>query len=445
MKTPPFKRKIYDQMLRWKQEKQGTTALLLNGARRIGKTTVALLFAAQEYDSYLAIDFANASPSVVKLFDDLTNLDQFFASLQFFYHKRLVRRKSVIVLDEIQLCPRARQAIKYLVADGRFDYIETGSLLSIKKNTQGILIPSEETRLNMYPLDYEEFRWALSDEVTVPLLRQNLQTLRPLTEAVNRQLMRDFRLYLLVGGMPQAVAQYLETQNFQQVDDVKRSIIDLYDADFYKVDASGRTSILYHNIPAQLNSNAQRYRLGSVKGASAKALMESLAVLKDSMTVNLAYHSNDPNVGLMLHINTNLFKLFCADTGLFITLAFWDKSFTSNTIYGKLLSDKLSADLGYVYENVVAQMLTASGNQLFYHTFPTPSGKHNYEVDFLLARENKICPIEVKSSSSQQHASLDAFTHKYASRIGVRYLLSPKDIHKDQDLICLPLYMTPLL
>ena len=259
-------------------------------------------------------------------------------------------------------------------------------------------------------------------------------------------MMRDFRLYVLVGGMPQAVNDYLDTRDLSVVDQRKRSILDLYDEDFYELDPSGQTSDLFHAIPAQLNSNASRYQVSSViAGGKIDRLRDQITILKDSMTANLAYHANDPSAGLASHINRDQFKLYCGDTGLFVTLAFWDDAFTENVIYQKLLSDKLNADVGYVYENVVSQMLVAGRHKLYYHTWPTPSGKHNYEIDFLLSRQAKVCPIEVKSSTSNVHTSIDEFQKKYSSRIYQRYLLHAKDIRKEQDLLSLPIYMALFL
>lgn len=441
-----FKRKIYERMLEWKKNQHGTTALLVRGARRVGKSTVVEQFAKHEYENYLIIDFANAPKAVMRLFEDTSDLDFLFTQLQLIYNVTLVPGKSVVVLDEIQKQPLARQAIKYLVKDGRYDYIEIGSLLSIKKNIQGIVIPSEETRLDMYPMDYEEFRWAMGDTATIPLLKSMFEKRKPLGDAVNRKLMRDFRLYMLVGGMPQAVNDYLDTQNLSIVDQRKRSIINLYDDDFYKLDSSGVTSLLFHAIPAQLSSNASRFKLSSVvDGGRVDRLTEQIAILKDSMTTNIAYHANDPHAGLSLNVSQEQFKLFCGDTGLFVTLAFWDNDFSENIIYQKLLSDKLNTNLGYIYENIVAQMLVAANNKLFYHTWPTESGKHNYEIDFLLSRQAKLCPIEVKSSQSTKHASIDNFQKKYSERILHKYVLHTKDVRKDGDLLSLPVYMTPFL
>ena len=440
-----FKRKIYDKMLAWKQERQGKSALLIKGARRIGKSTIVRTFAEREYSSYILVDFSKASKVVTGLFDDLMNLDFIFLRLQSIYQVVLERRKSVIIFDEVQLCPKARQAIKHLVADGRYDYIETGSLISIKKNIENIIIPSEETRLEMFPMDYEEFCWALGDTATYPLLKQFYEA-RISLEAAHRDAMRRLRLYMLVGGMPQAINEYLETNNLSKTDAVKREIIELYLDDFRKIDASGRAAKLYANIPAQLNNNASRYQVASVLDDSErKNVMGILEEMKDSMVVNFAYHANDPSAGFALHSDGNFYKMFTSDTGLFITLAFWDKDHTENIIYDKLLSDKLSSDLGYVYENLVAQMLTASGNKLYYYTFPHATSHKNYEIDFLLSRGKKVCPIEVKSSGYNSHKSLDEFCTKYSERIDKRYLIYTKDLKKDGQTLLLPVYMTPFL
>ena len=440
-----FKRKIYDRMLQWKQERDGKTALLVKGARRVGKSTIVEEFARQEYDSYMLIDFARASDEVKALFNDLMDLDYIFLRLQAIYNVILQERRSVIIFDEVQKCPLARQAIKQLVKDHRYDYIETGSLISIRKNTEGIIIPSEETRIEMFPMDYEEFRWALGDKATVPLLRQFFDKQLPLGQAF-RKSMRDFRLYMLVGGMPQAVNEYLDTNNLSKVDTVKREIIELYFDDFIKIDPSGRASQLFQAIPSELGKNASRYQVSSVLSDSErKNLSEVLNAMKDSMVVNFSYHSNDPNVGFALNSDKNLYKIFVGDTGLFVTLAFWDKDVTDNIIYQKLLSDKLSANLGYVYENIVAQMLTATGNKLFYHTWPMQNSNHNYEVDFLLSRGSKIWPIEVKSSGYKTHASLDAFCRKFSERISNRYLIYTKDFKKDETTTLLPAFMTIFL
>lgn len=440
-----FKRKIYGQMFAWKQENNGRSALLIEGARRIGKSTVVEQFAKNEYDSYILIDFNNASPSTYALFDDLTNLDMLFLQLQTEYKTVLKRRKSVVIFDEVQQCPKARQAIKYLVQDGRYDYIETGSLISIRRNTEYITIPSEEDRLEMYPMDYEEFLWAIGDEVTMTLLPQ-FWTQKKALGGIHRKIMRDLRLYMLVGGMPQAVNAYIEYNNFAAVDKVKRKILQLYQDDFRKLDVSGKIGRMFMSIPEQLTRNVSRYIPSAVVGSTSdeEKMAEILQALEESKTVNFVYQCNDPNVGMSLTRNDNCYKLFLADTGLFVTLAFWDKKFTDNVIYNKLLNDKLDANMGYVYENLVAQMLVAAGNRLFYHTWKKDE-KHNYEIDFIISRGAKICPIEVKSSGYNRHASLDAFCIKYHDRIEQRYLLYTKDLMQDERTMLVPMYMIPFL
>ena len=446
METKVFRRKLYDKMLQWKAERGGSTALLIKGARRVGKSTLAETFAKNEYDSYLFIDFTEVSQDIRDLFNDISDLDSLFLQLQFKFHTRLYPKKSVIVFDEVQNCPMARQAIRKLVNDGRYDYIETGSLMSIRKNVQNIRIPSEETRMTLYPMDYEEFRWALGDEVTIPLLNDAFEMRKGLGDVVTRQLLRDFRLYMLVGGMPQAVSKYIETNNLGAVDAIKREILELYADDFRKIDPTGKATKMFYAIPGQLNSNATRYQLSSVVEQAKKDRVEEIIQdMEDSQVVMIAHHSNDPNVGLPLHEDSDRYKMYLNDTGLFITLAFRDKDITENVIYQKLLNDKLSADLGYVYENVVAQMLKASGNELFYHTWPTESGKHNYEIDFLLSRGSKVCPIEVKSSGYKTHASLDAFMKKYPERTVQGYLLYTKDMRKDSRILLTPVFMTMFL
>lgn len=441
-----FRRKLYDKLLDWKNNRKGKTAILIEGARRVGKSTLAKQFAENEYESYAIIDFSIIKDDVMELFDHIANLDYFFLQLQFRLGVSLKERKSLIIFDEVQKCPKARQAIKHLVADGRYDYIETGSLISIRKNVKDILIPSEEEKLFLYPMDYEEFKWALGDN-SYAQLKMLFDKKISIGDAVTRKLMRDFRIYMVVGGMPQAVNEYLETNNLTEVDRIKRNIIQLYEDDFHKIDPSGRISLLFDSIPAQLNSNASRYQVTSAIGnnTDSEKVFQFIAELRESMTINMAYHANDPGVGMSLAMDLNKYKMYVADTGLFITLAFKDKDFTENIIYQKLMSDKLDANLGYVYENMVAQMLTTAGNKLFYYTFPTETGKHNYEIDFLLSRGNKICPIEVKSSGYKRHASLDAFCKKFSNRVLQRYLIYTKDLQKDEQTLFLPVYLTQFI
>ncbi len=438
-----FKRKIYDKLCEWKKTSDGNSAVLIEGARRIGKSTIAEEFAKNEYESYILIDFTNAPKTVINLFDDISDINYIFLQLQLIYKKDLHERKSLIIFDEVQFCPKARQAIKHLVKDHRYDYLETGSLISIKKNVKNILIPSEEKTIEMFPMDYEEFRWALKDYTTIPLLKKCFENRTSLGDEMNRRLIKDFRLYMLVGGMPKAVSTYIETNNMRLVDEEKRAILKLYEEDFKKIDPSGKASMLFKAIPAQLEKNASRYSVSSVlKNQRNASVLELISEMESSKTVLVSYKSNDPDIGFSRTNDLENFKLFLCDIGLFTTLIFEDKDFTENIIYEKLLNDKLSVNLGYLYENVVAQILKANGNNLFYYTFLNEKTKHNYEIGFLLSRKNKICPIEVKSSGYKTHASLDAFSKKYSSRILSKYVLSTKDLRKDEDVTILPIYMT---
>lgn len=437
-----FKRKIYNDLLRWKTESQGKTALLIQGARRIGKSTIVEEFAKNEYKTYILIDFSNTSKEIKSLFEDMSNLDNFFRLIQFYTNKSLETRKSVIIFDEVQLFPLARQAIKHLVKDGRYDYIETGSLISIKKNVKDILIPSEEKKINMYPMDFEEFSMAISQKTSVDILKEFFLNKKPMGDCACRKLMQDFRLFMIVGGMPQAVNELLESNNFEKIDEVKRGILELYNDDFMKIDSSGRISDLFNMIPAQLTKNVSRYNVSSViENQRVSDIQEILAELVASMTVNIAYHVNDPNVGMSFTKDFRKFKLYLCDTGLFTTLAFKDKSFTENIIYKKLLSDKLHANLGYVFENVVAQLLKVQGHDLFYYTFPSETSNHLYEIDFLISEKNKISPIEVKSSGYKTHKSLDIFSEKFSSRIQNKYIFYTKDFKTEENITYVPIPM----
>lgn len=441
-----FKRKMYDTMLKWKSERNGDTALLIQGARRIGKSTIAEEFARHEYKSYILIDFSKVSKEVTDLFNDISDLNYLFLRLQFIYQVQLYERESVIIFDEVQLQPLARQAIKHLVKDHRYDYIETGSLISVRSKSRDIIIPSEETKVDMYPMDYEEFRWALGDTATVSLLRTAFEKKLPLGDAVHRKLMRDFRLYMLVGGMPQAVSAYIKTNNFAAVDLAKRDIIALYEEDFGKIDDSGRAKALYDDIPAQLSKNALRYQVSkAIKDEKVERVVNVVKVMVDSMTVNVAYHTDDPNAGLTLTKNEQYFKMYASDTGLFVTLAFKDSDITENVIYDKLLNDKLSTNLGYVYENVIAQMLRATGKNLFYHTISYAEGKKYYEIDFVIPDKHKISPIEVKSSGYKTHKSLDEFCSKFSDHIMNKYLIYTKDYKRENGVEYIPVYMTMFL
>ena len=446
MEKSVFKRKIYDEILEWKENKSEKYALLIKGARRVGKSTIAEEFARKEFKTYILIDFAHTSKAIIELFDDTYDLDFFFLQLQQLSGVRLYENESVIIFDEVQLHPKARQAIKYLVADGRYKYIETGSLLSIKKNTKDILIPSEEHKISMYPMDFEEFLWAIGDEITAETIKHLLQSKKPAGNAMHRNLMRIFRLYMLIGGMPQAIETYIDKNNLQLVDEAKREIVDLYEEDFVKIDGSGLAGDIYDAIPANLSGNASRYILSSAReGIRSEQVRELIPDMLSSYTVNIAYHANNPSVGMALEKDAGRYKLFTSDVGLFVTLAFKDKKYTENLIYNKLLSDKLDANLGYVYENAVAQMLTANGNNLFYYTMESDTSNHLYEIDFLLSRGDKICPLEVKSGNYRAHKSLDVFCDKFSSRIREKYVVHTKDYKWENGINYIPVYMIPFL
>lgn len=446
MEKPVFRRKIYNEILEWKEKRSDKYALLIKGARRVGKSTIAEEFARNEFKSYILIDFAHTSKAIKELFDDTYDLDYFFLQLQQFTGTRLYEKESVIIFDEVQLHPKARQAIKYLVADGRYKYIETGSLLSIKKNTKDILIPSEEHKISMFPMDFEEFLWAIGDEVTADTIKMLLQKKMPAGNAMHRNLMRTFRLYMLVGGMPQAIAMYIEQNNLEAVDEVKREIVELYEEDFTKIDGTGLAGDIYDAIPASLSGNASRYVLANArKGTRAEQVRELIPDMLSSYTVNIAYHANNPGAGMSLEKDVGRYKLFSSDVGMFVTLAFKDKNYTENVIYNKLLSDKLDVNLGYVYESAVAQMLVAKGNNLFYYTMPSETSNHLYEIDFLTSVGGKVCPIEVKSGNYRGHKSLDVFCEKFSSRVKDKYVVHTKDYKWEDGIHYIPIYMVPFM
>ncbi len=444
-----FKRKIYDKIKQWKDTSNGKTALLIEGARRVGKSTVVEEFAKNEYDSYILIDFSNVNSKVTELFNDIHNLNYFFSMLQLYFAVDLVERKSLIIFDEVQLYPKARQAIKHLVEDGRYDYIETGSLISLKKNVQDILIPSEERNINMHPMDFEEFLWALGQKNTYNILKEMyMSNKNNINDSVHQVMMKTFRLYMLIGGMPQAIDEYLNTYNFKNVDMVKRDIIKLYENDLAKIDPTGRLKTLFEAIPSQLNKNTKGYQMGKILNSynlSEDTTSTLISELKESKIVNVAYRTNDPNIDLSAYINLDNFKLYLLDTGLFVTLQFKNQEFTQNTIYEKLLTNNLPVNLGYLYENVVAQILVSNEKSLFYYTFKNENQKCNYEIDFIITKGNKICPIEVKSSNYRKHESIDKFYEKYSSRIANRYIIHTKGVSKDKDILCLPVYLTSFL
>ena len=445
---PPiiFKRKIYQKLLEWKNYANGSEALLIQGARRVGKSTVAEDFANNEYKSYILIDFVRDGEEISGLFDNMTDLNFFFLRLQQIKNVKLEVRNSVIIFDEVQFCPKARQAIKFLVADGRYDYIETGSLITIHKNTKNILIPSEESRIDMFPMDYEEFLWAIGKEVSYNALKEQEKYWFSFNDSLNRVSMKDLRLYMLIGGMPQAVLKYLQTNNLAEVDRVKRRILQLYMDDFQKIDSSGTLTEIFKSIPGELSKGKLRMELGSVLGNPPSILPKLLHEMEESMTVNFSFRCSDPNVGLKLHKEVDYFKIYMGDTGLFVTLAFWDRDVAENIIYSKLLADKLSVDLGYIFENLAAQMIRASGRSLYYYTWPQRDDlKKYYEIDFLLTSRDKLIPLEVKSGGYKTHKSLDAFCDKFSERILYPLMVYTKAPHREGSLKMLPFYLFPIV
>lgn len=437
-----FKRKVTEELKQWKEKYSGKYAVLLQGARRVGKSTIAINFAEENYKSYILIDFSNISKELKEVFEDISRLDIFFLRLQSVTGIKLYERESAIIFDEIQLAPLVRQAIKHLVKDGRYDYIETGSLISIKKNIQNIVIPSEEMKINVYPMDYEEFCWACNKDYSIYDFIYNEN--KALGQATNRTLMRDFRIYMAVGGMPQAVDAYINKLSFQEIDVIKKEIIQLYKDDFRKIDSSGRISILYDSIPSQLAFGKNKINLKSIFNKRiSKKDEELLYDLIDSKTVIPCFNTAEPSIALNLTKKTNEFKLYLSDIGLFTTMLFNDKKLISENIYSKLLSDKLETNLGYLYENVVAQIINANNRELYYHIWKDKNKTHYYEIDFLLTDGSKIVPIEVKSSNHNNHKSIDEFSKKYSSCISKKILFSQKDFDNDEMLELKPIYIAP--
>ena len=445
-----LKRKIYDKLLEWKNQSNGSTAILIDGARRVGKSYIAEEFGKSEYKSYILIDFGKAPQDVLDLFiHDSANLDLFFAKLSAFYAKTLHKRNSLIIFDEVQQFPRARQLIKYLVADGRYDYIETGSLIRLKKNVQDIIIPSEEEHLEMFPMDFEEFLWAMGDEVTIPLIRTCFESKTPLSQALHRKIMNDFRQYVLVGGMPQSVIAYLKEKSFEASDVAKRRIIKLYRDDVSKF-AEGyedKVFALFDGIPAQLSKKEKKYRLSSIsKKARFRTYEDSFIWLHEAMVVNTCFNATDPGVGLALSADNTTQKCYMADTGLLVTHTFMDTAFTENELYRAILFDKLNINEGMIMENIVAQMLRTNGHKLYFYSRSDTDNRENHmEIDFLITEGKKIAPIEVKSSNYTSHSSLDKFRNKFSSKIGNSYILYSKDVMIKDGIIHLPFYMAMFL
>lgn len=440
-----FKRKAFEKLKYWKEKKAPKYAVLLEGARRVGKSTIAEEFAKQEYKSYIKIDFANVRKEILDVFEDIAEPDIFFLRLQTATGITLHKRESVIIFDEIQLMPKVRQAIKYLVADGRYDCIETGSLISIKKNVKDIVIPSEEIKIQVYPMDYEEFMWATGNE-TYQVLKELYKRGKAVGNSLNRKLMRDFRVYMAVGGMPQAVAAYVEGKNFTEIDEVKREIINLYKDDFFKIDGTGLIGRMYESVPTQLATDKRSYVISAATGKKkVDKDIERLYNMLDSKTVLPCYNVLNPSVTLSQTMDNQTFKLYLADTGLFTTMIFSSSGETDENIYTKLLSDSLPADLGYLYENAVAQVINAAGRPLYYHTWRKDNVTRYFEIDFLVASKTKIVPIEVKSSGLGMHKSITEFQRKYSKNTAAPILLSQKDVGQVEMLKLYPIYMLPYI
>lgn len=440
-KSQFFRRKAYDRMLEWKKRSNGRTALLIEGARRVGKSTLVKQFATKEYKTHIVIDFYKAQKDILALFDDLSNLDKLFRDLQALTGVDFHRRETVIVFDEVQLFPRARGAIKALVEDGRYDYIETGSLISIKKNVKDIIIPSEEEHLTLHPMDFEEFLWTQNDN-SFEKMSSYLRDRIPLEPPIHKKMLSKFREYISVGGMPQVVSLYVNGENYTTIDIEKRSIISLYLDDFKKIDPSGSMGRCFSNIPSSLSSESNRYRPPS---RDARNLDKKISEMEDSKTVVVCGRVSDPRVGLNMTVDSGVFKLFMEDTGLFVTLCFIDHDPKENVIYKKLINGKLPANLGYVYENVVCQSLTSSGHIARYHTFRKEDKKHEYEIDFIIADMDSVIPIEVKSSKVSQHISMDKFLEKRRKDVKKSYIVSEKNYHEEGKIVFLPIYMVGLI
>lgn len=445
-----LERKIYGKLLNWKNHSNGTSALLINGARRVGKSYVCKQFGSKEYKSVITIDFSNVAKAVTDIFEyDNAHFDIFFAKLSAFYQTKLFKRESLFIFDEVQLFPKARQIIKHLVADGRYDYIETGSLLSLKQNVRDILIPSEEEELEMFPLDFEEFLWALGDESTFPLLKLCFERREPLGQALHRKIMNDFRQYLLIGGMPQVVTEYVKNKDFETADAVKRRILALYRNDISKY-AGGygsKVNAIFDALPGQLAKSAKRYKLSSIdKDARMREYEDAFLWLSDAMVVNPCFNTTEPHIGLALSGDRTTQKIYMADTGLLVTHAFRDRAYFDNELYCAILLDKLSVNEGMLMENVVAQMLRISGHRLFFYSRVDSGNRKNMmEIDFLISNKGKISPVEVKFSVYRTHSSLDKFRGKFSSKLGEPYIMYTKDLMVKDGVAHLPIYMTMFL
>ena len=439
-------RKAYSRLLQWKEQSNGTSAMLIEGARRVGKSYLARRFAEQEYTSYLYLDFSNIEKEVLDLFENEMNpLDIFFLKLQSFYAVNLKERKSCIIFDEVQMYPRARQMIKHLVADGRYDYIETGSLVSIKQNVQDILIPSEEEAMQLNPLDFEEFLFALNEEMLVQYIQTCFTNRRPLGDALHRKAMNLFRVYMIVGGMPQAVEKYCETKNLIDVNYIKQRILKLYRDDIAKFAKGYEAKVLsiFDQIPEQLTKHEKKFSLASLgKTARYREYEDSFIWLSESKVVNHCYNSTDPNVGINLNTDRLTMKCYMADTGLLITQAIDDGTVIEEEVLKAIMFDKVGINEGMFLENVVSQLLVAAGQKLFFYSRTDKNDFHNnIEIDFLIRKKKKISIVEVKSGEYRKHTSLDRFSQKFSDKVGDKYIIYTKDLKKEKDIVCIPAYM----
>ena len=450
-----MRRKIYDELLKWKQEENGSVAIMIDGARRVGKSYIVEEFAKKEYKSYILIDFAHVEDEVKNYFLNYkTDYDALFIHLSLHFRVRLYERESVIIFDEVEFFPQAREAVKYLVKDGRYDYIETGSLISINANVQGILIPSEERRIKMFPMDFDEFLWAMGEEMLLPYIRDCYEKMQPLGQSLHRRAMDYFRQYLIVGGMPQAVKKYVETKSFERTDRVKRDIIELYRADVRKYAKGYESKVLriFDTIPGQLQKHEKKFRLSALKQrARFREYESSFLWLQDAMVVNVCYAATEPSVGLKLREDDSTLKCYLGDTGLLISLAFDERTIAGEELFRKLMLDKLEINKGMLVENIVAQMLRASGHELyFFSSYSKENAEETMEIDFLvrkptISNRHNISPIEVKSGKNYTTSSLTKFRRKYNTQLAVSYIIHSGDLKQEDDIIYLPLYMTPYL
>lgn len=450
-----MKRKIYDKLVEWKLNSNGETALLIDGARRVGKSYIAEEFAKENYKSYILIDFNKESKEVTDLFVNyLNDLDTLFMYLSGYYNTKLYPKESLIIFDEVQMFPKARAAIKYLVADRRFDYIETGSLMSIRKNVKDIVIPSEERHIRMYPMDFEEFLWAMDNDTMMPIIKDCFNRQKPMGQAMHRKAMDYFRQYMIVGGMPQAVAKYIESRDFEAVDRVKRDILTLYREDIMKHSEGNELEIeaIFDEIPAQLSKHEKKFRLSDIKtGARMRNYKQPFYWLDDAMIVNTCYNSTEPNIGLKLNMERKTLKCYMADTGLLLSHAFDENGIVSEEIYKKLLFDKLSVNSGMLMENIVAQMLVSAGHKLYFFSKSSrDNAEDRMEIDFLIAKskitnKHNISPIEVKSGERYTLSSIRKFMKKYKEQMNIPYVLHTKDLKEEDGIVYLPLYMAMLL